>query len=119
MVVGIGQRCYGSVVILQRLWWRSTGPRSSGDRAPASGAGCVGSNPTEGAGEPVRWRRRRTTTCRRHWPPAPRDVNLCRIDPQRDRIRRAAGAAVSDTGTPAPPALVRVVVGVLTFRRPV
>src|SRR5688572_10733350 len=27
----------------------SSCPRSSGDRAPASGAGCVGSNPTEGA----------------------------------------------------------------------
>ena len=25
------------------------GPRSSGDRAPASGAGCAGSNPAEGA----------------------------------------------------------------------
>lgn len=24
------------------------GPRSSGDRAPASGAGCTGSNPVEG-----------------------------------------------------------------------
>ena len=70
------------------------GPRSSGDRAPASGAGCAGSNPAGGTDQTFATPRRGPATSSRSGAIEP-------ISVVRKRFARSAGVGPSTSRAPA------------------